>query len=279
MFPAFGSVGDMARYVVIVEDITELNTAEEALKHAMDDLESRVRERTLELAAANEKLHAEIAERRAAEEKIRTSLREKEVLLKEVHHRVKNNLQIISSLFGIQAYSVQDETCRSVLKESQDRIRSIAMIHEKLYQTPDIAMIDFAQYVRSLADNLYRSYGVDRSNISMAMDINRIKFDVDTAIPCGLIINELISNSLKYAFPHGRPGTITIRLRQENDRYILEVSDDGVGLPDGMDVRNVPSMGLQLVNILAEQMGGEMTVGRAGGTCFRITFGDTRLPE
>ncbi len=272
MFPAFASVGDTVRYVVIVEDITELKAAEEALKHARDDLETRVMERTLELAVANEKLHAEIAERRAAEGKIRASLLEKEVLLKEVHHRVKNNLQIISSLFGIQAYTVRDEICRNVLRESQDRIRSIAMIHEKLYQTPDIAMIDFAQYVQSLADNLYRSYGADSSRITMATNVDNAKFDIDTAIPCGLIINELVSNSLKYAFPENRHGIINIRLWQENDRYVLEVSDNGVGLPGDLDVHNVSSMGLQLVDILAEQLGGRMTVGRTSGTCFQIAF-------
>lgn len=260
MFPVCTSEGTPSGFIMIVENITDLERAREALKQANEDLESRVQARTRELAASNQALTREVAE--------------KEVLLKEVHHRVKNNLQIISSLFGLQASSMQDEHSLSIFHESQNRIRSIALIHEKLYHSDDLAVVDFKQYVSGLTDNLYISYGADPARVRIVREISDVQIDIDTAIPCGLIINELISNCFKYAFPDGRTGEIFIGLYRAGDNIILEVRDNGVGLPECIDVKNTRSMGMQLVNVLIEQLGGEIEIGRQNGTQFRIRFHD-----
>jgi two-component sensor histidine kinase len=232
-----------------------------------------VQQRTAELASAVEAQQAEIAERKRVEAQIQSSLQEKEVLLKEIHHRVKNNLQIISSLLSLQSENIGTENPVQTFRESQDRIKSMALIHEKLYQSKDISRIDFAEYVRSLTAYLYRSY-VTAPGIEIAIDIQDMSLGIDTAIPCGLIINELVSNSLKYAFPDGRTGEIRIGLVRDGRNYTLKVSDDGAGLPPGLDFRNTPSLGLQLVNTLVTQLEGTIELLHGGGTVFRISFGE-----
>ena len=211
-------------------------------------------------------------ELRRSNEALSASVHEKEVLLKEIHHRVKNNLQIISSLLSLQSVNLSRENS-IVFRESQDRIKSMALIHEKLYQAHDLSRVDFGDYVRSLTAYLARSY-VTRPGIEIFNDITGIYLDVDQAIPCGLIINELVSNSLKYAFRDGRHGEIRITLSHDDRKYTLTVSDNGMGLPRGLDFRNTPSLGLQLVNTLVGQLEGTVEHDSTGGTRFKITFAE-----
>lgn len=215
----------------------------------------------------------DITERKREEAKLKSSLQEKEILLKEIHHRVKNNLQIISSLLNLQSGHIHDPRALEVFKEGQGRVRSMALIHEKLYQSDDLARVDFYEYISNLAAYLFRSYEVNSGAVTLNVESEDVMLGVDTAIPCGLIINELVSNSLKHAFPGGGGGSITIRLRPADSEHLtLTVSDDGVGLPPDFDVRNTPSLGLQLVNTLARQIGGEVEVADGAGAEFKITF-------
>ncbi len=223
-------------------------------------------------------------ERKWAEEQIKASLREKEMLLKEVHHRVKNNLQVISSLLRLQSEYVKDKESLEMFKESYNRIRSIASIHEKLYQFEELARIDFAEYIRNITDHLFRSYGVNSEAISLKINVVDGLLGIDTAIPCGLIINELVSNCLKHAFPEGRKGEICIDLSsdlpaapsdravQTGNKFTLIVSDNGVGLPKDFHFRNTRSLGLQLVNTLTDQLRGTIELDGNRGTSFKITF-------
>jgi two-component sensor histidine kinase len=227
----------------------------------------------IENARLYEQARQEVLERQRAQERIKTSLEEKEVLLKEIHHRVKNNLQVISSLLYLQSKSIEDERTVEILKESQNRVRSMALIHQRLYQSRDLSKIDFAEYVRSLAAHLFRSYGVDSGLIRLNIDITRVFLGIDTAVPCGLILNELISNSLKYAFPQGRSGEISVEFRQGSlGQCTLMVRDNGVGLAEELDLQNAESLGLQLVNSLVDQLEGTIELDRDGGTAFRIVF-------
>jgi two-component sensor histidine kinase/PAS domain-containing protein len=215
----------------------------------------------------------EIAERTLAEEKIREALSEKEILLKEVHHRVKNNLQVISSLLNLQAAEVSDDETIKALMESQNRVRSMALIHEKLYQSNDLARIDFAGYLESLISSLSQTYRIDSDKIRLKVNAENIGLNIDTAIPCGLIVNELVSNSLKYAFPSGKPGTIEVSCKQsKNNRCTLLVSDNGIGLPIRFEIDKSPSLGLKLVTSLVKQIGGSLVVDRKNGTQIKIEF-------
>jgi len=219
------------------------------------------------------------------EKEIKSSLQEKDVLLREVHHRVKNNMQVISSLIRLQAGHSQDRIQKELLEESQHRIRSMFLVHEKLYQSPDLAKIDFRDYVHSLVNGLYRSYGADPEKISLKVDVADIRLGLDNAIPCGLIVNELVSNAFKYAFPqyanlfekggHDQCGEIKVILRSVSEGKIeLIVSDNGIGLPEGLDFKNTESLGLQLVTTLAEdELAGEIEVNRAEGLEYIIRFG------
>jgi PAS domain S-box-containing protein len=221
----------------------------------------------------------DITERKWAEEQIKASLREKEVLLKEIHHRVKNNLQVISSLLYLQSKNVKDQETFEMLQESQSRVRSMALVHESLYQSQDLARIDFAEYVRNLANYLLRSYGVDTDLIKLKINVEDVSLGVDMAIPCGLILNELVSNSLKHAFPDSRRGEIRIELRSDDDQFALMAGDDGIGLPEDLDFRNPESLGLQLVNMLVDQLEGTIELDRSGGTAFEIVFAEPDYAE
>jgi PAS domain S-box-containing protein len=214
----------------------------------------------------------DISHRKKAERQIRQALAEKEVLLREIHHRVKNNLQIISSLLSLQAAYVKDETAREILKESQNRVRSMAIVHEQLHRAQNLSKIDFAEYVGNLATGLFRSYGVDPAVVGLRLDVGRAELNIDTAIPCGLIIHELVSNSLKYAFPSGRKGWIHVSLRPGRDGLVLKVSDNGVGFPKRPRKLESASLGLRLVEILAEQIEGVVTRRHGRGAECRITF-------
>ncbi|MEW6220894.1 MAG: PAS domain S-box protein [Thermodesulfobacteriota bacterium] len=212
-------------------------------------------------------------ERGKAAAALRESLREKEVLLREIHHRVKNNMQVVSSLLDLQADYTRDAEHREMFAESRNRIRSMALIHEKLYRSKDLAKIDLADYIHDLARSLFDTYGVDTARISLQVEVQSVDLKMDTAISCGLILNELISNALKYAFPAGQEGVITVALRELGAGVVeLVVRDNGVGLPAGLDVRNTDSLGLQLVVSVAEhQLGGKVAVRQDQGTEIRIT--------
>ncbi|TET77677.1 PAS domain S-box protein, partial [candidate division TA06 bacterium] len=266
--------GNVIGIVSVVRDITERKSAEEALRKAHGELEMRVKDRTEELAKTNEELESEIVERVKAEEQIKASLHEKEILLRELHHRVKNNMQVISSLLRMQAEKIKDEGYADMLRESQERIRSMSLIHESLYQSKDFANVDFKGYVGTLVNSLFRSHGVNVNKVKINMTIEDIKLDLENAIPCGLIINELVSNSLKYAFPAGREGAVAIVIHSTGgDELELVVSDNGVGIPEDVDMKGAETLGLYLVTMLAErQLEGEVEFSREGGTKCRISF-------
>ncbi len=216
----------------------------------------------------------DVTERKRAEEKIRASLKEKEVLLKEIHHRVKNNLQIISSLLYLQSTRTEHAGAVSALRESRARIKSMALIHERLYASPDLASVDMGKYTRSLVADLHHSHGTEESSVRLTFNIDDIPLGITEAIPCGLIINELVSNALKHAFPKGKAGEISIQLlRTGANRITLTVSDNGIGFPEQIDFRRSPSLGLTLVNSLVEQLGGTIELERREGTSFTISFG------
>ncbi len=211
--------------------------------------------------------------RRIAEEHLKRSLAEKEVLLKEVHHRVKNNMQIISSILKMQERQVEDERLKTVLGESQNRIRTMALIHENLYRNENLADIKFSNYVKSLAGNLLRSYTENQGKIRFEYDIEDVFLPLDTGIPCGLIINELISNSIKYAFEGRNSGTITIRLtRPDSGAFELQVADDGKGISSDFNIEKSKSLGMKIVTRLVQQIDGTMDYDFNNGTKFIIKF-------
>jgi two-component sensor histidine kinase len=227
----------------------------------------------LENARLYEQAQQEIAERKEAEERLQVSLQEKEILLREIHHRVKNNLQVISSLLYLQSKEIEDKETLEMFLESQHRVRSMALVHERLYRTEDLAKVDGAEYIRDLVGYLHRSYSAAAGLIKSTVKVDDSSLGIDTAIPCGLIINELVSNSLKHAFPDGREGQVLVQLGLDSDGvYTLIISDDGVGLPESLDFRNTKSLGLRLVNTLVDQLGGTIELDRSGGTAFMITF-------
>ncbi len=215
----------------------------------------------------------DITERARAEEALRASLKEKEVLLREIHHRVKNNMQVISSLLNLQGAQVADPKIRDAFKESQIRIRSMALVHEKLYGSGDLSHIDFAAYLRKLYIHLGQAFAVASDRIGVRFDLEEISLDINSAIPCGLIATELIANAMKHAFPEERRGTIGVALnRVEGGRIRMTVSDDGVGFPPQIDFRMTDSLGMQIVNLLSQQIEGRIELCAGPGTSFSIVF-------
>lgn len=200
------------------------------------------------------------------------ALEEKEMLLKEIHHRVKNNLMVISSLLSLQSRYIKDKKALAVFKESQNRAKSMALIHEKLYRSTDLKRIDFGEYIRTFSAELYHSIVGDPRQVKLELNVEHVMLDINTSIPLGLIVNELITNSMKYAFPPGSKGKIKIDFYPQGDYFILNVSDDGIGIPQEVDVENTKSLGLQLVNSLTEQINGQLTVNRKDPTEFKIKF-------
>jgi PAS domain S-box-containing protein len=213
----------------------------------------------------------DISHRKKIEKDIKASLKEKELFLKEIHHRVKNNLQIISSLLDLQGNYVDHKETVDVLHGSKDRVKSMAMIHDMLYQSVDLANIDFSNYIKNLVQDLFYSYGA-KNNIKPIIDAEEVFLNIETAIPCGLIINELVSNSLKYAFPDNKSGEVFISLHQ-HDKYLeLIIADNGIGLSEDINFENIQTLGMQLVNMLINQLEGSMELKRDGGTTFHIRF-------
>jgi PAS domain S-box-containing protein len=215
--------------------------------------------------------HADISERKRAEEQIIRSLAEKEVLLKEVHHRVKNNMQVIYSLLNLQAKGIKDQEVRTMFEETRNRVNSMSLIHEQLYRSTELASIDFKEYLKALVSGIAKTYS--RQEVIVSVDMDPIAMDVNTGIPCGLIVNELVSNCFKHAFPEGRKGTIQLGLsRDTHGVHTITIADDGAGLPAELDFRNSPSLGLQLVQVLTGQIHGAIELSKTGETRFTITF-------
>ena len=231
-----------------------------------------------DLQRLNDALQAEIAQRRSAEEAVRHS-REKEVLLQEIHHRVKNNLQIITSLLRMQSRAVQDPAFSEALRECQNRVASMALIHDKLYRARDLARVSFGEYVRDLTNNILTSYALPARSVRVRLDIDDLSLSLDYAVPCGLILNELMSNCLKHAFPVGHSGTVYIGFHAEGEEELcLVVRDDGVGVPADVDLGRTSSLGWRLIRALVEQLGGVVQCQTAGGTVVEIRFARQNAP-
>ena len=215
----------------------------------------------------------DITDRRQVEEKMKASLKEKEVLLQEIHHRVKNNMQIISSLLNLQSSTLKDKKVVDLFTESRNRIRSMALIHEKLYQSQNLAHINFGEYIQTLTTHLFHTYKVDPSSVVLKTELQDVFLDINTAIPCSLIINELVSNSLKHAFPNQKQGEIRIKFKQDkNVGIILSISDNGIGFKPGYDPQKPKTLGLQIVHDLVHQINGELHFQGKNGTLFLIEF-------
>jgi len=234
---------------------------------------------TLENIRLYEQAQREIRERTQAERRLQASLEEKVVLLQEVHHRVKNNLQIISSLLSLQSQQIEDAQAWEALEASRSRMRVMSLVHETLYTLPDLAQIDMASYVRTQVMHLWASYSQRSRDVDLQVDVDDVLLGIDAGVPCGMLVNELVSNALKHAFPVDMPDTrqppprILVRLqRQDDGRLILEVADNGIGLPRDIDMDDPQSLGLQLIQISAQQLNGEIALDRRAGTRFTVTF-------
>lgn len=214
----------------------------------------------------------DVSDRQQADEQIKASLKEKEVMLREIHHRVKNNMQIILSLLRIQSRTVADKETREVFKQSQNRIRSMALIHEALYKSGDLAHIDFADYISRMTTHLLSIYREDLGHVEVKQEAEGVFLDINKAIPCGLIISELVSNSLKHAFPERREGNVLIRMTMNKGKNELVVKDDGIGFPAGLNFRKTETLGLQLVTDLVLQVSGSIQLKRTEGTEFIVKF-------
>ncbi|MDD4810807.1 MAG: histidine kinase dimerization/phosphoacceptor domain -containing protein [Methanobacterium formicicum] len=214
----------------------------------------------------------DVTERTKVEEKLKKSLTEKEVLIKEIHHRVKNNLMVISSLLNLQSQYIKDEEALDIFRESQNRARSMALIHERLYQSPDLKRIDFGDYIQTLSNDLFHSCITDFSRVKLNINVENLMVDINTTVPLGLIVNELVTNSMKHGLAGKAEGEINIGFHKKGDEFVLVVEDTGVGFPDDVDFRNTSTLGLQLVNNLTTQINGKIELNRDNGTKFTITF-------
>jgi two-component sensor histidine kinase/CheY-like chemotaxis protein len=214
----------------------------------------------------------DMTEKKRIEDKVNRSLKEKDVLLQEIHHRVKNNLQIVSSLLSLQSRYIEQPESIEIFRDSQSRIKSMALVHEKLYQSGDLTRIDLAEYIPDLVSDLFRSYGVNYNIVQFKINSENISLDINTAIPCGLIINELVTNSIKHAFQGIIKGEIIIELKYEDDYLKMKVQDNGVGFPEEVNLNNIKTLGLQLVISLTKQLDGSIELIKGNGTCFNIIF-------
>jgi len=252
----FDNEDNLVCIILNSSDITEYKEVVTKLKSNTDELEKKVQERTVDLEKTNELL--------------KISLKEKEILLKEIHHRVKNNLQIISSLLNLQSSSIPDENIQDIFNDCRNRVNSMSLIHENLYQSPDLNNIDFDKYVKNLADSLQSSYST-KNAIALNIDIHDVFLNINTAVPCGLIINELVSNSFKHGFPKGKKGKINIKFHPENDNLLLIIKDNGIGIPE-KSLKDKSSFGLNLIEMLTEQINGTLEIKSKKGTEVIVRF-------
>lgn len=255
------------------------------LRQANDVLETRVQERTADLTAVNESLTAEIQERQRAEATLKESeaklraaisatemaLREKEVLLRELHHRVKNNLQIITSILSLQGGRIQDRSCQELFKDCQQRVRIIALVHERLCRAPNLTKLNLDSYFRDLVQDLLRCYSVNSGVVRPRVVIEDVAVRIDHLIPCALIVNELVCNALKYAFPDGRSGEVRVEVRRRDGHVCLIVADDGVGFTP-LEGRRGNGVGHQIVQALVDQLSGRLEWANGSGTSATVTF-------
>jgi two-component sensor histidine kinase len=260
-------------------EVLERRKAEEALQQAHDELEMRIRDRTAALTRANADLHAEVLQRQHTEAQLTTALHQKDVLFREVHHRVKNNLQIISSLLSLQSRYISDPQTLQTFNDTRNRIRAMALIHGVLDQAADFARVDFARYLQQLTTHLYYSYGMNTQAIVMQTHAQDIWLNTEVAGACGLIVHELVSNALKHGFPDGRGGAIQVSMDHRNRQYLLTVTDNGIGLPAELNLHTPTSLGFRLVLALVSQLSGHLECQGHGGTQFRITFADNLARE
>ena len=206
------------------------------------------------------------------QKQIEASLKEKDVLIKEIHHRVKNNLQIIISLLNLQSGYIKDETTLKAVKDGQNRVRSMALVHEKFYQAEELSEINFNEYLEKLCQYLFQSYGDKSDRIELTVTGDQILLDMDTAMPCGLLVNEIVSNAYKYAFPGNIKGFINLSLSKESGSVTLKLHDNGIGLPPDFNLQSAESLGMQLIQALTNQLDGELVFSKENGTTFEIKF-------
>ena len=260
---------------VLKIEVEEKIAAQKALKELNLELEQRVKQRTVLLAKSNHKLQREIVDRKQAENRLKNSLDEKEILLKEIYHRVKNNLLVVSSLLEIQGSCIEDPEIRKILKNSQDRIFSMALVHEQLYRSENLQEIDLGSYIQALLDKIFSSHVNCNEGINFVVDTQEIYLNIETANSCGLIINELVTNALEHAFKGREGGNIFLSLQRTDERKIvLSIGDDGLGLPEDFDFDEAESLGLRLVRVLTRQLEGKMELERKEGTQFKIIFSE-----
>ena len=258
--------------ILLSMNIVRRKKAEAGLQEAHDNLDQQVKIRTDELMKSHELLEEEITERKQAEEKVKTSLKEKETLLHEIHHRVKNNMTVISSLLKLQAGQVNNDEAKTALMDSQNRVQSMSSIHETLYQSDNLSTVDMKTYLSSLASAIALNYSIG-SKVNLLVESKNVLIGAKQASPVGLIVNELITNSFKYAFPDNQEGEIKINLQKIENQIQLEYADDGIGIPEDYNWRNTKSMGLNLVKMLAEnQLDGSIDMESNSGTKFTIKF-------
>jgi two-component sensor histidine kinase len=215
----------------------------------------------------------DVTERKKSEEQLLAALREKEVLIKEIHHRVKNNLQVITSLLNLQAGHIEDKSLKDSLEQTRNRVRAIATIHDLLYKSGSLARVDMASHIQTLSEDLYSLYGVSPGKVRVDVQVHNVQLQIEQAIPCSLIVNELLSNAFKYAFPNDKEGQVSIAFeRVDAASYRLAIHDNGIGLPQGLNFRDTQSLGLQLINIFVEQLQGSVELIAAQGTHLEIVF-------
>lgn len=222
----------------------------------------------------------DITERKIMEEQLEQALEDKDILMKEIHHRVKNNLMIMASLLNMQSRYIEDEVARDIFKDSQSRAQTMALIHEKLYQSTELKKLDVQDYMESLARDIYHAYIKDPQKIQLNFKVEEHLLDINTVIPLGLILNEILTNSFKYAFPGDAAGVVNVKFaKKENKEFLLEVADDGVGLPPDFHEKKTGSLGMLLIHSLTEQIKGEIEINSEKGTQIRIKFQDMKYPQ
>ncbi|MDH3972942.1 MAG: response regulator [Deltaproteobacteria bacterium] len=244
------------------------------LKKTNADLEQIVADRTKALTETNEALKSEIEERKKAEEEVTNALGEKNALLREVFHRTKNNMQVICGMLELQSQFIDDDILSNILKKTESRIMSMALVHDMLYKSKSLFLIELGQFIRELSINMQERYSSLNNNISFHFDLSEIPLNIDSAIPCGLVINELLANALMYAFPGGRAGSVSVAVSREKDDMIkITIADNGIGMPQGFDLKHVDSYGLKIASSIVEkQLQGNIEIVRSAGTAYEITF-------